>query len=137
MKPTTEITLTIRRTVLLTVIAASLYMSCCRDSALIWSAESRSPDGRLLASAQTDQFSGPGTAHVGTTVFLKQIGGSRPPVEILEFSNDSAYPPGVTSVRMNWTTASHLEVMYQSGATLDFQAVKCFGIDISVRDLPR
>jgi hypothetical protein len=86
-----------------------------------------------LASASTEQFGGPGTAYVATTVYLKQ--NSQPPVEILEFANDSAYPPGITNVEMNWVNASHLEVTYKGHATLNFQAVKCGGIHISVRDL--
>jgi hypothetical protein len=64
----------------------------CRDSAIIWSAESRSPDGRWVVSAQTEQFGGPGTAYVGTTAYLKAVNGSKPSVELLGLSNDSAYP---------------------------------------------
>jgi hypothetical protein len=86
-----------------------------------------------LASASTEQFGGPGTAAVETSVYLKQ--NSQPPVEILELSNDSAYPSGITNVGMNWVNPTHFEVTYQGHATLNFQAVKCAGIDISVRDL--
>lgn len=112
-----------------------LSVSGCRDSAIIWSAKSPSPDGRWVATASTEQFGGPGTAYVGTNVYLKAVKGSQPPVEILGLSNESAYPSGVTSVGMNWTSASHLELTYKGHATVDFQVVKCAGIDISVRDL--
>jgi hypothetical protein len=115
------------------MIGACVLASGCRASAIIWSAESRSPDGRWLVSASTEQFGGPGTAYVGTTVYLKQD--SHPRVEILGLSNESAYPAGVTSVGMTWLTPSHLELTYQGHASLDFQVVKCAGIDISVRDL--
>ena len=115
------------------MIGISVQASGCRDSAIIWSAESRSPDGRWLASASTEQFGGPGTAYVGTTVYLKQD--SHPRVEILELSNEPAYPTGVTSVGMNWLTPAHLELTYQGHASLNLQVVKCAGIDISVRDV--
>ena len=83
--------------------------SGCQDSATIWSAEVRSPDGNWLAKAHTEQYGGPGTASVQTSVYLRRINGSQPPVEILELSNDSAYPSGITSVDMNWVTPSRLD----------------------------
>ena len=36
---------------------------------------------------------------------------------------------------MNWLTATHLELTYRGDSTLDFQAVRCHGIEISVREL--
>jgi hypothetical protein len=118
---------------LLIIVGVCVLEFGCRDSVVIWSAESRSPDGRLLVSASTEQFGGPGTAAVETAVYLKQD--SRPPMEILGLSNEGAYPSGITNVGMNWLTPSHLELTYKGHATLDFQAVKCDGIDISVRDV--
>lgn len=106
----------------------------CRDSAVILSAESPSPDGRYLARAKTEQFGGPGTAYVRTTVYLKQ--GRRPAVEILGLSNESAYPAGITRVGMNWLSPFRLELTYKGQATLDFEAVRCAGVDISVRGVP-
>jgi hypothetical protein len=117
------------------VIGLCALVFGCRDSAIIWSAESRSPDGHWLASARTEQFGGAGTASVETSVYLKQ--NSQPPVEILEFSNDSAFPSGVTNVDMNWVNPTHLEVTYKGHPTIDFQAVKCSGVDISLRDLSK
>jgi len=88
-----------------------------------------------VATARTEQFGGPGTAYVGTQVYLKAVNGSQPSVEILGLSNESAYPSGVTNVGMNWTSTSHVELTYKGHATVDFQVVKCSGVDISVRDL--
>jgi hypothetical protein len=114
-------------------VASCMLMFGCRDEGTtIWSKEMRSPDGRWLATAATRQWSGPGNAYVATTVYLKQKDSQQPPVEVLGFSNDSAYPSGVTNVTMDWVTPKHLNVTYGSHATLDFQAVKCSGIDISV-----
>jgi hypothetical protein len=88
-----------------------------------------------VSTASTEQFGGPGTAYVGTHVYLKAVNGSQPSVEILGLSVESAYPTGVTNVAMNWTNASHLELTYKRHATVDFQVIKCAGLDISVRDL--
>ena len=112
-----------------------LLLVGCQDSAVIWSAKSLSPDGHWLASARTDQYGGPGTASVQTTVYLKWLNGTQPPVQILEFTNASAYPSGSTTVAMNWRSQTHLEVTYNGNATLNFQAVKCGNITISVRDI--
>jgi len=38
-------------------------------------------------------------------------------------------------VEMKWITPTHLDLAYKGQRTLDFQAVKCAGIDISVRDV--
>jgi hypothetical protein len=107
----------------------------CRDSVIIWSAESRSPDGRWVASASTEQFSGPGTAYVATTAYLKAVNGSKPSEQLLVLSNDSAHPSGITNLGMNWISSSHLELTYKGHASVDFQAVRCEGIEISLRDL--
>lgn len=101
---------------------------------MIWSGRSLSPDGHWLATARTDQYGGPGTAGVETTVYLKWLNGSQPAVQVLEFTNESAYPSGATSVAMKWTSQTHLEVTYKPHATLNFQAVKYGNIAISVRD---
>jgi hypothetical protein len=121
--------------VLLLIMGVCISAFGCRDVATIWSAEARSPDGHWLASARTKQYGGPGAAGVQTSVYLKRTNDSRPPIEILGLSNESAYPPGITGVVMNWLTPSHLEVTYKGHASLYFQVVKCAGIDISVRDL--
>jgi hypothetical protein len=135
MKARTSRIFAIRKAIPL--ILASICVSAigCRDSAIIRSAESRSPDGRWVASASTEQFGGPGTAYVGTQVSLKAVNGSQPAVEVLGLSNDSAYPSGITNVGMNWISASHLELTYKGHASVDFQVVRCAGIDISLRDL--
>ena len=44
---------------------------------------------------------------------------------------------GPTDLKMNWLTSSHLEVTYKQPVVVDFQAIKCGGVDISLRDLSR
>lgn len=121
-----------RTAMLLLTIACAVSLSGCQDEGeTIWSSEIRSPDGRWLATANTKQWGGPGTAYVATIVYLKLIDSPQPPTQVLLFSNESAYPIGSTGVHMEWLTPKHLNVTYGSHATLDFQAIKCAGIDIS------
>jgi hypothetical protein len=103
----------------------------CRDVETIWSTESRSPDGQWVASAQTEQYGGPGTAGIETSVFLQSVKGPQDKIRILELSQ------GATSVdlTLRWLSSTHLEVTYRRPATINFQAIKSGGIDISVREV--
>lgn len=53
---------------------------------------------------------------------------------VLELA-DASDAPVDTQVEMNWLTPSHLELAYKGNQTVVFQAIKCFGIDITVRDV--
>ena len=115
------------------ILAVSVYalLSGCSNVATIWSMEVRSPDGRWIARALTEQHSGPGNALLQTTVLLKHTKGPKEPIEVLLFTQDAKS----IDLKMNWLTPSHLEVTYKQPAEIDFQAIKCGGVDISVRDL--
>jgi hypothetical protein len=117
------------------VVGVCIVVSGCKGSEKVWSAEARSPDGNMLASARTIAQSGFGTGYIGTVVYLNRIKGSQPPMEILQLSDDYETPSDEISVEMKWLAPTHLELAYKGHRTLDFQAVKCVGVDISVRDL--
>jgi len=112
------------------ILAACTLISGCNDSSIIWSREIQSPNKNLVAIAQTEQYGGFGTDAVYTLVSLKQ--NKREPTVILSLSNESAYPLGVTVVDMIWVTPTHLKVIYKGHATIEFQAIKCCGVDVSV-----
>lgn len=116
------------------IALAILLLSCaaCRDAAVIWSAESRSPDGRHIASAQTVQFAGPGTASVETTVYLRDSSERKPGTVVLSLDNDSAYPAGITNVGMSWRGPAHLVLDYRGHASIALQAIRCYGIEITL-----
>jgi hypothetical protein len=114
----------------------------------VWKTEVRSPDGLWIASARTIQNGGFGSADVHTLVYVSQINVSAPPNEVLSFNCEGGVPHayvldnvanagGTINLTMNWTTPSHLAVTYNGRATLDFQAIKIAGIDITVQDLSR
>jgi len=125
-----------------------LGVGCGRGYTTIWKEAVPSPDGLWLASAETVQNGGFGSAAIQTTVYLKQAGDSQPPTEILEFWCEGPVPRpyvldnvanngGTINLTMTWLTPSHLDITYDGHARLDFQAVKCAGIEISVRDLSK
>lgn len=114
------------------IILASSFILGCHDSATIWSTESMAPDGQWKAVARTEQYGGMGTAGVQTSVVLQRNQGTNSPIKILSFSNESAYPQGVANLELKWLTPSHLDVGYGKGASVQFQAIKCAGIEISI-----
>jgi hypothetical protein len=80
---------------------------------------------------------GPETAYDATTVYLKQINGTQPPTQVLVFSHQYAT---MYLKKMDWSTATHLNSLYAASTRpgdqvdIDFQAVKCGGVDISMRE---
>lgn len=108
-------------------------LAACDDTATVWSAEARSPGGYWQASAQTKQYGGPGTAGLITSVYLARTNSSDAPIKVLELAQDTQ--PGTIALQMYWLTKNHLEVTYKGHPTIDFQAVKCADVVISVRDL--
>lgn len=98
-----------------------------------WSAESRSPDGKMVATARAEETSGIGTGDPGTSVYLNWTTGSQPPTTILFLVPRQ---PGIIKVGMNWLDRTHLELTYNGHAIVDFEAVKCHSVDISVREIP-
>ncbi|MGB6679567.1 MAG: hypothetical protein WBE44_22925 [Terriglobales bacterium] len=115
----------------LLVIGVCIVLSSCNPKTT-WSVEVPSPDGSWIASARTDQYSGPGNAGLYTGVYLRRTRGQKDPMEILLLDQQETGP---ITVKMNWLTPSHLEVTYTDNPTVDFQAVKAAGIEISVREL--
>jgi hypothetical protein len=127
--------LTIRNVKFLCSFLTCVLLLGCRGSQTIWTAEVRSPDGQMLASARTIAQSGFGTGYVGTIVYLNWTTGSQPPMEILGLS-DKSETPGDIGVEMHWLTPIHLELAYKGDRqSIDFQAVKFAAINISVHDL--
>lgn len=114
------------------LLACVALASCSSDIADIWSAKVPSPDGSRVAHAYTLQSSGMGTASVGTGVYIERPGSSTPSTQVAGFSNESAYPAGVTAVKMTWVGNSQLEVTYARGAELNFKATQAEGVEIAV-----
>jgi hypothetical protein len=118
------------------VFVVSVLVCGCQDVRTVWSAEARSPDGNLLASASTLAHYGPGTAGAESSVYLKHIHDSSAPLLILGFFHHEKNLSDTINLTMKWASPTHLEVTYDGrAASLEFQAVKSNGVEISVRDV--
>ena len=111
-----------------------LLGGCESPTRTIWSAQSKSPDGKWLALAHTENTAGPGINAQYTIVELKQNFAKAKPIQILTFDEDQN---GVKIVSMSWENPSHLRITYQGDATLLFEAVKAFGEDITIEHVPK
>jgi len=114
-------------------LCACLWLIGCKN-APTWTAEAKSPDQKMIAKAETVDNGGFGTGFTQTAVFLNWVTGSQKPKLILSFS-DGPNVPGGMNVGLNWLSNTHLELVYRGARPIDFEAVRCDGIDISVRDL--
>ena len=109
----------------------------CQDVETSSLAEAPSPDGRWIASAIRKQYGGPGTAADYTEIYLNQTDVRQAPIEVLTFSvGELMSQSGGLNVTMKWQSPSRLEVAYNGrDATLEFQVVKCGGVDMPTRDV--
>jgi hypothetical protein len=125
-----------RKSVLLFVVGACILASGCKGSQAIWSAEAKSPDGKMIATGSAFANGGFGASGAPATfVYLNWATGSQKPVQILSVESESD-TPDEAKVGMNWLSPSHLELTYKGNTQhIDFQAVKFVGVDISVRDI--
>jgi hypothetical protein len=124
----------IRKSTSLLLFGICILISGCHNSERTWSAEAKSPDGKFIATARTIAPGGWGTGSAPeTTVDLNWTTGSQGSAQILAFF-DGPDEPGGMNVGMTWLTPSHLELTYKGHPTFDFQAVKCRGVDITLRN---
>lgn len=126
----------VRKFVLLFAVGVCVLASGCKGSQTIWSAEAKSPDGKMIATVKAFANGGFGISGAPATfVNLNWTTGSQKPVQILSLDNDSDAPDD-TKVGMNWLTPTHLELTYRGNRQhIGFQAVKFARIDISLRDI--
>ncbi|MGH9734283.1 MAG: hypothetical protein ACRD8A_06820 [Candidatus Acidiferrales bacterium] len=121
------------RIFLIPVLLGTMLLSCigCGEP-VTWSSESRSPDGRWIAKAQTIVYSGFGTGTVETTVEIKRSNGSGSAEQVLGFAQAGSD----MDLKMRWDSPSHLVVRYKANpALLYFEVVKTSGVTISVQNV--
>ena len=121
---------------LLVLVGSSLLVGCYEDKGEMPIKEVQSPDNHYTASVFTHINAGFGTGFVWTQVTLKQKGESKG-LDILGFSNNATYRDGVTPLDIRWETPHHLKVSYKGNPTIDFQSIKCAGVEITLeQELP-
>jgi hypothetical protein len=119
------------------VIVTSVLLCACGGPTTTSTKEVRSPDGYWAAIARSQQWSGLGNAYDEAVVYLKRLNTSDSPIQILGFSNQSP----TMRLDMRWVDSTHFDVAYAENPgsgdriTIDFQVVKCAGIDISTHHL--
>ena len=89
---------------LVLMVLAAIYLSVCgcKNPQSVWTAESKSPDGKMVATAQAFANGGFGVSGAPATfVYLNWATGSQKPKEILELSNESDTPEG-ESIGIKW-----------------------------------
>lgn len=120
----------------LLILVVCVVVCGCKSSQTIWSAEVRSPDGKMIATGRAFANGGFGISGAPATfVYLNWTTGSQKPTEILCLGDESDTADGA-AVGVNWLTPTHLELTYKGKRqNIDFQAVKFAGIDISLRDI--
>ena len=135
------------RSLLLSLIGCIAATACVRkEDLIVWKAETPSPDGEWIASADTVQNGGFGSASVDTSVYLRRKTGSQLATQILVFHCHGAVPHpyvldnvanhgGTINLSMQWITPSHLRVSYNGHPDLNLQTVKYWGVDITAQDL--
>src|SRR5262245_41672596 len=101
-------TQTVAKDVLLLLLSAAVLLGC-DGPRTAWSKESRSPDGKLIATGFAEEASGIGTGNPGTFVYLNSTAGSQSPTPILTLLPRQS---GTIKVGMSWLTADHLELTY-------------------------
>src|SRR5207302_3493127 len=104
--------LLMRNVIALLILGLYIPTCGCNGSETTWSAEARSPDGKMIATARTIENSGFGTGGGGTIVYLNWTTGSQRPTEILGLDAGPS-GPGDTVVEMKWLTPVHLELVYK------------------------
>jgi hypothetical protein len=118
--------------VLLLTLELCIFLSGCKAPP-VSSAETKSPDGKLVATAHTFANSGFRGGPPTTFVYLSWATGSQSPTLILSLTGGSDVAVD-TKVEMKWLDPTHLELKYKEGQSVDFQAIKWGDVNISLQD---
>jgi hypothetical protein len=121
------------KVILLLTLGLCFFLHGCEKDPPISSAESKSPDGKLVATAHTFANSGFGGGPPTTFVYPNWVTGSQSPTLILSLTggSDAAVDK---NVEMNWLNSTHLELNIKENQTVDFQAIKWRDVDVLLRD---
>lgn len=131
-----------QRKIKLTMLVGFVLLAGCGQNAnspsnsTIWSTQAVSPNGKLIASAQTMQTGGFGNASMATIVSLRQPWEKHSMVVLSFDDNDiPSLPVGDTAVGLHWLSNSDLCVTYGQNVGIIFQAIKALGTSISIEQV--
>lgn len=124
------------RGIFLLLLGMNNLLSGCKGTQTIWSAEARSPDGKMIATARTSANGGFGVSGAPATfVYLNWTAGSQSPTEVFSVDNQSDRADDA-QVGIKWLSPNRLELTYVARhQNISFQAIKFDGVEIFVRDV--
>lgn len=134
------------RVMLLATATCIAAVACTnKEDLVVWKIEQSSSDGEWIASADTIQNGGFGSASVDTTVYLTRKADPQHTQKVLVFHCHDAVPHpytldniandgGTINLRMSWITPAHLKITYARHPDLLFQVVKYSGVEITAQD---
>lgn len=127
----------------ITSVAALLMLVACNSDTTVWKKDVLAPSGAWVATAQTRQWGGFGSAWVETTVSVKRLDGTLnrgKPFDVL------SYPSGMiskayvlsdqnadTDLQLTWSAPTHLQIYHRSDINPDLEVVRFADIDITFR----
>jgi hypothetical protein len=131
---------------LVTGLAVAVSGCVSRDDLTVWKAAVPSPDQEWIASADTVQNGGFGSASITTSVYLQKARDPGPPVTVLALSCQGPMPRpyvldnvanagGSIHLSMRWLDGSHLRVTYDSHPSVILHVAQVHDISVSVADL--
>lgn len=118
------------------LIVLGLTLCGCGNPQTLWTTESRSPDGTLIATASRIEYGGPGNAGLYTNVDLKRtIDSASDRIVTFDQGEVNLYDAAKLNLGMKWVTPTHLDIAYNGRAgTLNYQVALDAGISITVHD---
>jgi hypothetical protein len=121
---------------LIVLLGICLGMCGCRNSEIVWSAESKSPDGKMVAKGEAFANGGFGASGIPATfIYLNWATGSQKAKEIMEFANESD-GADAEAVEIKWLSSKQLEGAYHKDKQeIQFQAVRFGDVNITIRDV--
>lgn len=128
------------RLVITAVVLESLLG--CQNDPTVWKKDFRSPDGAWVASAQTKQWGGFGSAWVETTVSIQKIDGTvnhGKPFDVFSYPGGGKIPrTHVLSdenldpdLLITWLAPNHLQIAHTSAIDPDLEVSRFSNVDIS------
>lgn len=105
-------------------------ISGCKAADTVWSTRTLSPDNQWIASAETKRYGGFGSAGIQSTVTLQRQNGPDERLPVLQLSQDQIN----VQLTLRWLSPAQLDISYEGRASVDFQAVKCGGITITLHN---
>jgi hypothetical protein len=119
----------------LAVLCFFSLAGCRTSNETTWSGQSFSPDHAWLALVHSEHTNhGFGGESAWTIVEMKQNISNTSPVQVLEFDEG---PESVYDLKMTWPSLNHLDITYRGDSPITFQAIKAFGKDVTVEQLPQ